>query len=290
MLAACIDIGSNTTRLLVAERRGGRLVSVHEQRSFTRVGHGRSAGDPIPPQKISDVVEVVRAQLAAARAQGAGEVHVIATAAVRSAPNGRELAQALSRHAGIPVRILSEQEEARLAFTGAASMLRAGGHVPLAVVDVGGGSSEIAVGTPAGGVEWWASLPVGSADLTDRYLASDPPTEAELTAARREVDDRLAGLRPPRPARAVAVGGSATSLRRLAGPRLDATALSGALGLLTSAGAHAVAAANGIDPQRARLLPAGLTVLRAVGEMLETPLEIGLGGIREGVLLEADLP
>jgi exopolyphosphatase/guanosine-5'-triphosphate,3'-diphosphate pyrophosphatase len=290
--AACIDIGSNTTRLLVADRHGGQLIAVHEERAFSRIGHGRRPGEPISAQKIEEVLAAVSSQVATARSLGASAIHVVATAAVRTASNGSELAEGLERCAEVSVRILSEEEEARLAFAGAAAMLdhfpHGQGQSALAVIDVGGGSSEIAIGVPPAEVIWWTSLPLGSGDLTERHLASDPPTSGQLEAARRDVNGHLAGLRPPRTDRAVAVGGSATSLRRLAGPALSAASLARTLELLSSRQAGAIAAEYGIDPQRARLLPAGLVVMQTVASLLGTSLTIGSGGIREGVLLEAE--
>ena len=162
----------------------------------------------------------------------------------------------------------------------------------MAVIDVGGGSSEIVVGTMPAQVDWWASADLGSSSLTDRCLESDPPTAAELAAARAIVAQTFAGLAPPRPCPplALAVGGSATSLCRLAGDVLDGPALDRALTALVAAPAVEVAVRHDLDPQRARLLPAGLLILQAGAELLQTRLEVGRGGIREGVLVEALTP
>jgi exopolyphosphatase/guanosine-5'-triphosphate,3'-diphosphate pyrophosphatase len=136
-------------------------------------------------------------------------------------------------------------------------------------------------------VAWWASVPLGSAALTHACLRSDPPARGELDRARGLVETELERLSPPSPALAVAVGGSATSLARLAGPVLDSAALDRALGLLADDPANVIAARFEIDPQRARLLPAGLLILTAVATAFARPLNVGRGGIREGVLLEA---
>jgi exopolyphosphatase/guanosine-5'-triphosphate,3'-diphosphate pyrophosphatase len=157
----------------------------------------------------------------------------------------------------------------------------------LGVIDVGGGSSEIVIGRAPDRISWWSSLPVGSGVLTEDRLPSDPPTVAELAAARADVERALAGRRPPRPAVAVAVGGSATSLSRVAGPVLDAAALERALSALACEPSGAVAARFAIDPMRARLLPAGLLILEAGARLLGATVTVGRGGIREGVLLEA---
>jgi exopolyphosphatase / guanosine-5'-triphosphate,3'-diphosphate pyrophosphatase len=284
---ACIDIGSNTTRLLVAESDGTRLRWVHQERAFTRIGYELFARGSIGPAKIAEVVEVVRGQRDRARQQGAGLVRAVATEAIRSAGNGRELTAAIERATGVSVEVLSPEEEARLAFVGVAGTLTEPRSSELGVVDVGGGSSELVVGRPPDRVRWWTSVALGSAELSHRVLASDPPTPDELESARAEIARELAQLRIPHPAEAVAVGGSATSLSRLAGPRLDAEALDRALEQLARQPAAQIGVDYAIDLDRARLLPAGLLILEGVVAAFGIPLLVGRGGIREGVLLEA---
>jgi exopolyphosphatase/guanosine-5'-triphosphate,3'-diphosphate pyrophosphatase len=286
---ACIDIGSNTTRLLVADCAGGVIAEVHQDREFTRIG-GVIGGDlRIPDAKIDEVATVVARQLSVARELGAGAIRAVATAAVRRAVNGVALTAAIERVCGVPVEILSEPEEARLAFIGAARTLVRAPDGEIAVIDVGGGSSELAVGTVPDQVRWSLSLPVGSGDLADRFLRSDPPLPSQLAAARAEVsallDPLLDGIQRPRPAAAVAVGGSATSLRLLVGDRLDQAALDRALTALCGRPSRELAGEVGLDPRRVRLMPAGLVILEAVAAALGVAPEIGNGGIREGVVL-----
>jgi len=287
---ACIDIGSNTTRLLVAECDGTELVEVHQERDFTRIGKRLLRDGTIGQAKIAEVVAVVTAQLRSAREYGATDVRGVATAAIRTAADGAALVAAIRGTCGLAVEILSGEEEARLAFVGAAGTLD---HLPigeLGVVDVGGGSSELVVGTVPNQVRWCASFAVGSGDLADGCLRSDPPSELQLTQARAEIARALDGLEVPRPAEAVAVGGSATSLRRLTGPVLDAEAFARSLRLLTSQRAVEIARQFTIDHERVRLLPAGLLILEAASERFGAALHVGRGGLREGVLLEAGNP
>jgi exopolyphosphatase/guanosine-5'-triphosphate,3'-diphosphate pyrophosphatase len=282
----CIDIGSNTTRLLVADCNGSGLAWVHQERAFTRIGHDLQQTGRIGTAKMAEVVGVVADQMASARAHGATVVRTVATAAIRQAENGAALTEAIEAATGLRVETLSAEEEARLAFVGVARTLERPVEGELGVVDVGGGSSELAVGEVSAGVRWWVSRPLGSGALTYATLPSDPPTERQLRAAYVDVSAALADLDPPRPRAAVAVGGSATSLARLAGPRLDADRLDHALAVLTSAPSNVIAARFAIDAQRARLLPAGLLILRGVTELFGVELQVGRGGIREGMLLE----
>jgi exopolyphosphatase/guanosine-5'-triphosphate,3'-diphosphate pyrophosphatase len=135
-------------------------------------------------------------------------------------------------------------------------------------------------------VEWSASLPIGSGALADAYLRSDPPVPAELHALRGHALGALEGLDIPEPQLAVAVGGSATSLSRLVGPVLSGPAIAAALHELASAPAAEIAGRHGLEPLRVRLLPAGLLILGEVASRLAQPLQIGRGGLREGVCLE----
>ena len=286
MRRACIDIGSNTTRLLVADCDGARLVEVHQERAFTHVRRGLTAGHEIREEKIAEVATVVAAQLQAALELGATEVRGVATAAVRRAGNRDALVAAVRRSCGLEVEILSAAEEARLAFAGAARTLGYDPLGPLGVVDAGGGSCELVVGTVPDQVSWFASFEIGSGVIADECLHSDPPTDEDVSRARARVREVLDGVRPPATARVVAVGGSATSLRRIAGPVLDADAFARTLALLAGARAAELARRFALDEDRARLLPAGLLILQAAAELFGAPLEVANGGLREGLLLE----
>ena len=281
MLCACIDIGSNTTRLLVAEAEDGQLREVLQQRVFTRLG----AKGEISPAKVEVCTDAVATQLRVAQECGAEHVRVVGTHALRQAPNRDELIAAVEQATGATIEILSGDDEARYAFLGATHTL---GHLPLGdvgVVDVGGGSTEIVVGTLADGVTWAESFRVGSGFLADHYLRSDPPALEELDRLRRHVQGVFEGLDVPRPRVAYAVGGSATSLRRLVGAVLDHESLTRGIRVLGERPAAVIAREFELHPERVRLLPAGMLLLDAVSEVLGVELRVAKGGLREGVLL-----
>jgi len=286
MLCGCIDIGTNTTRVLVAEARPAGLREVLQRRAFTRLGRGLAPGGTIPAARIAETAGVVAELHALAEQAGASSIRAVATAVIRRAANRDEFCDAIRSHGGVEVCVLDGQEEARLAFLGATRTL--GRPLPgrVAVVDVGGGSTEIAVGTLAGGVEWATSFAFGSGFLADAYLGGDPPSADELSAVRTHAARALAGIAPGRVDIAIAVGGSAASLRRLVGEALDEQSLTRALRVLTSGPATDVAARFDLDAQRVRLMPAGLLALDAAADALGRPLQIGCGGLREGVLLD----
>lgn len=290
MRCACIDIGSNTTRLLVADvvdaaAAGRTLAPVVERRAFTQLGRSCRAGDRLPAAARELLATIVAEQAAEARALGASALRVVATAALRRSADGPATCHALAAAAGAPVELLSAHDEARLAFAGATCALDDTGGASVAVVDVGGGSAQIVVGTREAGACWSVSLPLGSGDLAATHLRGDPPAADELTALRAEVEETLAGIALPPVERVLAVGGSATSLRRLAGPRLEPATLEQALATLCEGPAAEVGERLRLAPERARLLPAGIVVLAVVASRLG-PLQVARGGLREGVVYE----
>lgn len=272
----------------MADCDGESLVECRQERAFTLIGRSINAGGAIPDAKLREVLAAVYSQYAIARQLGAAEVRCVATAGVRRAVNGAQLVGMIREACkGLELEILSGAEEARLAFMGAAWSVGAGTESGLGVVDAGGGSSELVVGDAPSYIRWWVSLPIGSGDVTQRWLPSDPPTDAELDEARERTRAIFADVQPPPEVnRLLAVGGSATSLRILAGPILDADVLEKLLAVTRRLSATEFARNYGIDVQRARLLAGGLLILSAVEELFGVPLEIGRGGLREGLLLD----
>jgi exopolyphosphatase / guanosine-5'-triphosphate,3'-diphosphate pyrophosphatase len=286
MLCAAIDIGSNTTRLLVAEPVDGQLKKVMEQRAYTRINKAIRDSGAIPEQKAAEVAGVVATQVRLAQELGAETIRAVATAAIREASNGAAVAERVSGEAGVPVEILSGEEEGRLSFIGATKTLGHPVQGTVGVVDVGGGSTEIILGTVPGGVQEVRSWRVGSGVLADELIASDPPSAAEIRKIRDRIDDLFAGVELDRPAHAVAVGGSATSLRRLVGAVLEYETLERGVRVLCGDPAAEVARRFELDPERVRILATGVLLLEKLSELLGRPLQIGKGGLREGVVLD----
>lgn len=286
MAYACVDIGSNTTRLLVADARNDRLRELMTQRVYTQIGGSLGASGRIPDEKIEAAVDAAATQARHAVEYGAERVEIVATAAIREAANRSDLTTAIEAEAGFPVRVLSGEEEARLAFVGATKTLGAPVEGPVAVVDVGGGSTEIAVGSVANGMDWSESFRIGSGFLTDSYVETDPPAAREVHGLREHVTGVFEGLEVPDVEGGVAVGGSATSLRRVVGAELAHDALERAIRILCTTAIAEVAQRFELAPERVRLLPAGILILEAVSDCLGLPLTIGKGGLREGVILQ----
>lgn len=282
-----IDVGSNTARLLVATvTHDGLVTPVAEERDYLRLGAEIEETGTLGPKKIAACTKTCKAYARRATELGAVQTTVIVTAPGRQGGSATRLVDALTAATASPVRVLSGESEGRLAFHGAVA--RAGADLPdvIAVVDLGGGSTEIAVGSPHLGSPWARSADLGSLRLTRAHLHDDPPGRKQVEAARDAVRRSLAELDPPRSGFGIAVGGSARALGKIVGPVLDADALDHAAAFLARRPAAKAVTRFGISPQRAETLLAGAIILAETCRMLDTPLELGRGGLREGAALE----
>jgi exopolyphosphatase/guanosine-5'-triphosphate,3'-diphosphate pyrophosphatase len=277
-----VDVGSNTVRLLVAAH-GKPVLSL---RATLGLGACVERSGAITESKLLETADHVARFVAAAREAGAEDVEVLITSPGRQARNGVELLDAIGDVTTARARILSAEEEGELAFVGALSTL----HLPpgrrVTVVDVGGGSTQLVVGSGREGIVWSGTIDLGSRRLTSRLLGGDPPGPAQLERARVEVDGLLDALTPPLSRTAVAVGGSARALKRLVGGRLGDDELAGAVDLLGRTSRVDLIDHYDVDPTRADTLAAGATILAAVQAKLARPLKVVRAGVREGAVAE----
>jgi exopolyphosphatase/guanosine-5'-triphosphate,3'-diphosphate pyrophosphatase len=283
-MVGVIDVGSNTVRLVVAH--GGRQVL--SEREMLHLGADVELHGAIPAAKLEATARLVGSYAADARAAGAIELDVLITSPGRQAANGDELLAALASATGCPTRILSAAEEAQLGFIGAVAVAAPPARRRVAVIDVGGGSAQVVVGTRRDGPEWLRSIDLGSQRLTSRLLRSNPPGEAAIGAARAEAAGYLHDFEPPEPRLALAVGGSARALKRIAGSRLGSDELEEALALLAVTPAAEIVERFGIDADRVDTLAGGAAILTELQARLATPLKVVRGGVREGALLELE--
>ena len=284
MRVGIIDVGSNTVRLLVASCAGNRLVPVHEQRAFLGLGEEVENYGWISDLKLRETAWCVREQAAEARAHGAHHVEVVVTAPGRQSANASELVAALADAARASVRVLGPEEEGRFSYFGVlAGLEKMPGSV--AVCDLGGGSTELVVGTPAGPA-WERSIDLGAVRLTHRLDLDDPPGKGALPAAREEAHRLINRVTPPLAKAAYVTGGTARGLRKVAGRRLGAKELERAETVLSKRSSAEVAKRYEIDRRRARTLLAGCLILAEVQARLAIPLEVAKTGLREGAALE----
>jgi exopolyphosphatase/guanosine-5'-triphosphate,3'-diphosphate pyrophosphatase len=210
-----VDIGTNSTRLLIADvdRESGSLEELSRRSRVTRLGDGVDSNGSLSQAAIARVFATLDDYRAEIDAQRCEANLAVLTSAVRDAANGGEFAARVRDDYGLDARVLSGDEEARLTFLGAMSG-RPAAEEPTVVIDIGGGSTEFVVGRghEAG---FHVSLPVGVVRMSERHIHSDPPDPAELQALSQEVREILVRGLPAHERDAVmqgiAVAGTATS-------------------------------------------------------------------------------
>jgi exopolyphosphatase / guanosine-5'-triphosphate,3'-diphosphate pyrophosphatase len=291
MRVAVVDIGSNTARLLVADvGRDAVIDDVEKRRAYLGLGEEIALTGTLSDASIARTARIAGAYASRARAQGAEHLQTIVTAPGRQGTCARALVSGLTHSTGSNVRVLSSDEEGRLAFDGA--LHRAPGLLPevMAVVDVGGGSSEIAVGTPSLGAAWVRSLDLGSLRLAQQALTEDPPSDRSIERAQELVRRGFGSLDAPQPDAALAAGGSARAVSRIVGRAFAEDDLAEVVRIAQRWPATKVAKTFGFHPHRARTLCAGALLLAEAARTLGRPLELAGGGVREGVALALARP
>jgi exopolyphosphatase/guanosine-5'-triphosphate,3'-diphosphate pyrophosphatase len=272
-----VDVGSNTIRLLVAEVAGGVIKPLEKERVRLSLGEEIERSGNVSETSIATAAKSVGKLCSIARRHGVVSLDVFLTAPGRQSANADELIAAVRRAAEHPVRVLSTDEEGRLAYGGAVATSDIELPARIAVCDVGGASTEIAVGAPGSSPDWLVSVDLGSVRLSTRT--------DDLAVARSEAADAFAELEPPHVELALAVGGSARAARRLVGPWLGDAELTEALRLVETTDRRVISRRFGVHRSRARILPAGVAILAQVHELLGVPLHVCDGGIREGAVL-----
>ena len=283
---AVVDIGTNSTRLLVARVEGNEVEELERRSIVTRLGQGVDSSGRLADQAVERVFAVLEEYKAAIDETGASEVVALATSAVRDSHNGDEFRQAVRERFGFDLRTISGDEEARLTFLGATSA-RADAEGPTLVIDIGGGSTELVTGRPGDDPAFHVSTQAGSVRQTERHLHDDPPAAEQLDALRLEVCEIVEGAVPVEVResveRGIAVAGTATQLAaidlglesrdsgRVHGHVLELTAVEGMLDRLASVPLEERREVKGLDPARAPTILAGAAILLETMKSFELP-------------------
>ncbi len=303
MRVAAVDLGTNSTRLLVADVGDGSVEEVVRVTKITRLGEGvdeRRRLLPVPIARVRNVLTDFRRE---AEQLGAERTLAVATSAVRDAENGEAFLGEIEWSYGFTTRLLTGDEEAQLTFRGVS--LGRDVAADTLVIDIGGGSTEFVVGGPAG-LRFHDSLDLGCVRLTERFLHSDPPTGEELDACAEAVRALLAQRVPAdvRPDTAIGVAGTITSLAALDlelaeydaeqvhGHRLSREGVHAQLDRLASVPLAERREIPALDPDRAPVIVAGAVILReALDHFGLDGLEVSEHDILDGAALEAaELP
>ena len=306
MRVAVVDLGTNTTRLLVAEVADGALTELDKQTTITRLGQGVDATGRL----ADEAMDRVRAALAKYREMmdrdGVKETIAVATSAMRDASNGPAFRDELNERFGIDARTISGDEEARLTFLGATSgrTPAAESAAPTMVIDIGGGSTEYVVGSPGAAPDFHVSTQMGSVRHTERFLKTDPPEHEELVALAEDVQRMIEGHVPAEyreeTAEGIAVAGTATTLaaidqeldpydpEKVHGYRVGLAAAERIQSMLAALPLEKRREVTGLHPDRAPTIVAGVTILvesiRAFGL---DEIEVSEGDILHGAAMAA---
>lgn len=301
MRVAVIDMGTNSTRLLVAEIEAGRVREIDRRTRVTRLGRGVDLSGRLCSEAIEDVCDVVGEYARASEELGAEQVTAVATSAVRDADNADAFVAELRERFALHSRILEGGEEARLTYRGAVSDRRAGAGT--LVVDVGGGSTELVIGSGTD-VSSFTSLQCGTVRHSERHLSTDPPTAAELEDLASDVqaliDAELPADSRPAAGLGIAVAGTATSLAAIDleldpydrdavhGHTLSIGTIQRMCSELSSMTLDERRGVTGLDPDRAPTIVAGVVILiqvmRAFGL---SAIDISELDILDGAALES---
>jgi len=302
---AAVDIGTNSTRLLVADVDDGRVADIERETRVTRLGEGVDERRRLLPVPIARVRNTLSDYRRAAEQLGAERTLAIATSAIRDADNGEAFLGEVQWSYGFATRLLSGHDEALMTYRGVTSehTLDAG----TVIVDIGGGSTELIAGEPDG-VRWHDSLDIGSVRLTERFLHTDPPTADELASCAAAVRALLAERVPDEvrdsATAVIGVAGTITSIAALAigleeydrervhGSRLSGSDLDVQLEQLAAVPVAARRQLRPLDPERAPVIVAGAVIAReALAFFGLDELEISERDILDGAALAAaELP
>ena len=281
---AVVDVGSNSVRLLVASVKRRGLRELDRDRVYLRLGDDVYRLGRIGARKLDELEYVAERYAQRARLARVERLETIVTAPGRHSSNADELVDVLLEATRGPVTVLSAADEGRLAWEGAVASLPDQPST-VAVVDLGGGSCEVAVGRIEGGPTWVASRDAGALRVTSEFLRGQRASASDLDRARSSIRDLLDGLDAPRPDTALAIGGTARAVSKILGPRFGAKKLDTLAERLARLGAARVIGALDVTRDRAETLLGGTLVLAEVARRLDAKLEVGRGGVREGAAL-----
>ena len=296
---AVIDIGTNSVKLHVGERRAGDVWrTIVDRAEVTRLGEGLRELGALQPEPVRRTADAIVGMVGEARRAGAAEIAAVATAGMRIARNPEELVDAVQERCGVGIEVISGEEEARLAYLAATSELELGSGT-LAVFDTGGGSTEFTFGRP-GRVDERFSLDVGAAPLTDEFGLGGPVSGEQLEAALDSIAGQLSRLGGrSQPAQLVGLGGALTNLASvkhgletydsevIQGTVLDRVEVDRQIELYRSRTAEERREVVGLQPGRAEVILAGACIVRTVLEKLGCDeLTVSDRGLRHGVIVE----
>ncbi len=296
---AAIDIGTNTILLLIAEQTPeGLPQTIMDLETTTRLGEGLLRTHRINPHAMQESIDVIDRYLSLCRDMEVSKVMAVGTSSLREARNRSEFLRSVKRRCGLEIEIISGQEEARLSYLAVAKDQKWSSG-PLAVIDIGGGSTEWIYGDAVGEVRVF-SLNIGSVTLTEQFLTSDPVEEGDYQAMASHVGKLLVDIPPLKEnPPLVGMGGTVTTLfsvkqglrdfdpSRIHYGLLKLKDVEGQIELFKTLSSKERKAIAGLPPERADIIIAGATILlHALLRFGSNQIWVSCHGLRYGILFE----
>ncbi len=299
---AAIDIGTNSTKMTLADAdEAGALHIVQETSEITRLGANVDASKRLGDDAMTRTLSTLARFAADARAQGAGEIVVAGTSALRDAANGPDFLARAQAETGLTIQIISGDREAQLAYAAVRADPDLGlpADFGLVVFEIGGGSTQLTLGG-ADGLERQASLDIGAVRISERFLRADPPTDREKSEAAQFIQSALAVFPPPdRQPILVGIGGSVVNIGAVTlandspapsdvhGVLLFAPDAQDALARFAALPLAARRAVPGLEPARADVIIGGALILTALlAHFHSDRFLVSVRGLRYGLLAE----
>ena len=289
-VGASVDLGSNSVHLLVAEIAGHELRPLVDESVFLGLGAAVDDQAHLGAARREKLVEALVRYATTARQLGAEHITFMGTEPIRRAADAARIQADIEHASGVPLHVLSHEEEAYLTLVGVTSGEPVQ-HETL-VVDIGGGSSEFCA-VAAGGIARAAGLRLGSNSLSTRFARHDPPTPDELRAMASAVDEILLDALSAEPTDLALVGGTASNLLKVtaagtADREVRRERVAEALATLAARPAAETTERFGVNPTRARLLPAGAVIVDTLMRRYGVDrVRVSEAGMREGAILVA---
>jgi exopolyphosphatase / guanosine-5'-triphosphate,3'-diphosphate pyrophosphatase len=306
MRVGVVDLGTNTTRLLVADVHDGEVTELEKRTTITRLGQGVDSTGRLADEAMDRVRDTLGRYRELLDELGSDDVIAVATSAMRDADNGPDFREELNRRYGIDARTISGDEEARLTFLGATIGRTPAAESPASavVIDIGGGSTEYVVGSAGADPDFHVSTQMGSVRHTERFLGTDPPTQEELEAltagVTRVVEDNVPAELLENTTEGIAVAGTATTLaaidqqldpydaEKVHGYRVSLEAAERIQAMLASLPVEERRTVTGLHPDRAPTIVAGVTILvESIRSFGLNEIEISEADILQGAALAA---
>lgn len=298
MRLATIDIGTNTTLLLIADIRNATTDLLAEHAEITRLGRGIGVGGQLGEEGIQRTLDVLKIYAQIAR-EFAAPIFAIGTEALRRAPNAADFLAQAARILGADVEVIDGDREAALTFLAAHRSFPMLAERRMIVLDIGGGSTEV-IFSSGTSMTFRNSLPIGSVRLTERYIKHDPALPSEIMAIQQDIRTHLSGLPfPKEPSVLIGTAGTVTSLAAMTqnltsydpglvhGYTLTRTALDQQLHRLATSTQPQREHLAGLDPRRADVILAGACILAEITDRAGlSQILVSDRGIRWGLLYE----